>query len=115
MTKTRLDLSTLARRPLATSDVEHAVFKAQPAKSIRSPASSRMEVLMTQASACSLQSLRATLQSKGVHTADAWLQVTSAVGVSAGATIITVFGIGPRTKAFPFGVWTPFRVVLPVR
>jgi probable HAF family extracellular repeat protein len=60
-----------------------------------------------------MQSLRAVLQSKGVHTSDAWVQVTSAAGVSGDGTIITGFGIGPRSKAFPFGVWTPFRVVLP--
>jgi probable HAF family extracellular repeat protein len=61
-----------------------------------------------------MQSLRAVLQAKGVHTADAWVQVTAAPGVSADGTVITGFGLSPRTKAFPFGVWTPFRVVLPV-
>jgi len=61
-----------------------------------------------------MQSLRAALQAQGVHTADAWVQVTSATSLSADGTIITGFGLSPRTKAFPFGVWTPFRVVLPV-
>jgi probable HAF family extracellular repeat protein len=61
-----------------------------------------------------IQSLRGVLQAQGVHTADAWVQVTSAAGVSANGAVITGFGLSPRTKAFPFGVWTPFRVVLPV-
>ncbi len=61
-----------------------------------------------------MQSLRAVLQAKGVHTADGWVQVTSAAGISVNGTVITGFGLNPRTKAFPFGVWTPFRVVLPV-
>ena len=60
-----------------------------------------------------MQSLRAVLQAAGVHSADNWVQVTSATGVSADGTVITGFGLSPRTKAFPFGVWTPFRVVLP--
>ena len=60
-----------------------------------------------------IRSLRAVLQAAGVHGADSWVQVTSATGVSADGTVITGFGLSPRTKAFPFGVWTPFRVVLP--
>jgi uncharacterized membrane protein len=59
-----------------------------------------------------LRSLRAVLQQQGVHTADTWVQVTSATGISADGTVITGFGISPRTKEFPFGVQTPFRVVL---
>ncbi len=59
-----------------------------------------------------LRSLRTVLQQQGVHTADAWVQVTSATGISADGTVITGFGISPRTKEFPFGVQTPFRVVL---
>jgi hypothetical protein len=61
-----------------------------------------------------MQSLRAVLRAQGAHTADAWVQVTSAAGVSANGVVVTGFGLSPRTKAFPFGVWTPFRVVLPV-
>ena len=61
-----------------------------------------------------IQSLRAVLQAQGVHSADGWVQVTTAAGISANGTVITGFGLSPRTKAFPFGVWTPFRVVLPV-
>jgi probable HAF family extracellular repeat protein len=61
-----------------------------------------------------VQSLRAVLRAQGAHTADAWVQVTSAAGVSANGVVVTGFGLSPRTKAFPFGVWTPFRVVLPV-
>ncbi len=60
-----------------------------------------------------MQSLRSVLQANGVHSADAWVQVTSATGVSADGTIITGFGLNPRSTMFPFGVWTPFRVVLP--
>jgi uncharacterized membrane protein len=60
-----------------------------------------------------MQSLRAVLQVAGVHEADNWVQVTSATGISADGTVITGFGLSPKTKAFPFGVWTPFRVVLP--
>ena len=61
-----------------------------------------------------MQSLRAVLQAQGVHSADGWVQVTTAAGISATGTVITGFGLSPRTTAFPFGVWTPFRVVLPV-
>ena len=61
-----------------------------------------------------IQSLRTVLQAQGVHSADGWVQVTTAAGISANGTVITGFGLSPRTKAFPFGVWTPFRVVLPV-
>lgn len=61
-----------------------------------------------------MQSLRAVLRAQGAHTADAWVQVTSAAGVSANGVVVMGFGLSPRTKAFPFGVWTPFRVVLPV-
>ena len=52
-------------------------------------------------------------QSKGIHAADAWVQVTTAAGVSADGTVIAGFGLSPRPKAFLFGVWMPFRVVLP--
>lgn len=58
-------------------------------------------------------SLRSVLDSDGVHSADNWVRVTSATGISADGTIITGFGLNPRSTQFPFGVNTPFRVVLP--
>jgi probable HAF family extracellular repeat protein len=61
-----------------------------------------------------MQSLVAVLQAHGVHTADDWVTVAVAAGISADGTIITGSGQGPRTKEFPFGVDTPFRIVLPV-
>ena len=60
-----------------------------------------------------MQDIKAVLQKDGVHTADKWIQL-SAVGVSADGTVILGYGLSPRTNAFPFGQWTPFRVVLPV-
>jgi hypothetical protein len=35
-------------------------------------------------------------------------------GISADGTVMVGYGQGPRTKALPFGQWTPFRVVLPL-
>lgn len=61
-----------------------------------------------------MQDIKAVLQAAGVHTADKWVQLTSAVGVSANGTVIVGYGLNPRTKAFPFGVYTPFRVMLPL-
>lgn len=58
-------------------------------------------------------SLRSVLDSDGVHSADNWVQVTSATGISGDGTIITGFGLNQRSTQFPFGVNTPFRVVLP--
>ena len=62
-----------------------------------------------------MQSLRSVLDANGVHGADNWVQVTSATGISTNGVIITGFGLSPRSSAFPFGVWTPFAVVLPTR
>jgi probable HAF family extracellular repeat protein len=61
-----------------------------------------------------MQDIKTILQAAGVHTADNWVQLSSAVGISDDGTVIAGYGLSPRTKAFPFGVWTPFRVVLPV-
>jgi probable HAF family extracellular repeat protein len=61
-----------------------------------------------------IEDLRSALQSAGVHTADNWLTVDTADGVSADGTIITGYGLNPPTSTFHFGVWTPFRAVLPV-
>jgi probable HAF family extracellular repeat protein len=61
-----------------------------------------------------MQDIKTALQENGVHSADNWVQLSTAVGVSADGTVIVGYGLSPRTKAFPFGQWTPFRVVLPV-
>jgi probable HAF family extracellular repeat protein len=61
-----------------------------------------------------MQDLKTVLQEAGVHTADNWVQLSSAVGISADGTRIVGYGLSPRTKAFPFGEWTPFVIVLPV-
>jgi probable HAF family extracellular repeat protein len=62
-----------------------------------------------------MQDLRSLLQAAGVHTADGWVTIDTAAGVSADGTIIVGFGQNPRTKQNRFGVNTPFRVVLPVQ
>jgi probable HAF family extracellular repeat protein len=61
-----------------------------------------------------MQDILVALQAAGVHTADKWITLASAGGISANGTVITGFGQSPATKAFPFGVNTPFRIVLPV-
>jgi probable HAF family extracellular repeat protein len=61
-----------------------------------------------------MQDLLTVLQAAGVHTADKWVDLNTMVGVSADGTIMVGYGQGPRTKAAPFGDWTPFRIVLPV-
>jgi probable HAF family extracellular repeat protein len=61
-----------------------------------------------------MQELKAILDAAGVHTADNWVQLTTLDGISADGTVIVGYGLSPKTKAFPFGQWEPFRVVLPV-
>lgn len=61
-----------------------------------------------------MQDLKTILDAAGVHTADKWVSLDALAGVSADGTVMTGYGLNPRTTAFPFGVWTPFRVVLPV-
>jgi probable HAF family extracellular repeat protein len=61
-----------------------------------------------------MQDLKTILDAAGVHTADNWVTLDTLVGVSADGKVMTGYGLNPRSKAFPFGVWTPFRVVLPV-
>jgi probable HAF family extracellular repeat protein len=65
--------------------------------------------------ATGMQDLRSLLQAAGVHTADNWVTIDAAAGVSADGTVIVGFGQNPRTKQNRFGVNTPFRVVLPVQ
>ena len=61
-----------------------------------------------------MQDLKTALQAVGVHTADNWVSLATVDGISADGTVIVGYGLTPRTKAFPFGQWEPFRVVLPV-
>jgi probable HAF family extracellular repeat protein len=61
-----------------------------------------------------MQDLKTLLHAQGVHSADNWVVVDTLNGVSADGTVMVGYGQGPRTKTFPFGQWTPFRVVLPV-
>jgi uncharacterized membrane protein len=60
-----------------------------------------------------MQDVLAVLDADGIHRADKWVQLSSLVGVSADGTVMAGYGLGPRTKALPFGQWTPFRIVLP--
>jgi probable HAF family extracellular repeat protein len=46
--------------------------------------------------------------------ASQWIVLFTANGVSADSTVIAGYGLSPKTSAFPFGQWTPFRAVLPV-
>jgi probable HAF family extracellular repeat protein len=61
-----------------------------------------------------MQDLKTILDAAGVRTADDWVTLDALVGVSADGKVMTGYGLNPRSKAFPFGVWTPFRVHLPV-
>ena len=61
-----------------------------------------------------MQDLKTILDAAGVHTTDKWVSLDALVGVSADGKVMTGYGLSPRSAAFPFGVWTPFRVVLPV-
>ena len=61
-----------------------------------------------------MRQLTAVLQAAGVHAADKWVDVDTLDAISADGTVMVGYGQSPRTKAFPFGQWTPFRVVLPV-
>ncbi len=62
-----------------------------------------------------MQELKAILDTAGVHTADKWVQLTTLNGISADGTVIVGYGLTPKTTAFPFGQWEPFRVVLPLQ
>jgi probable HAF family extracellular repeat protein len=61
-----------------------------------------------------MQDLKTALQTAGVHTADNWVSLATVDGISTDGTIIVGYGLTPRTKAFPFGQWEPFRIVLPM-
>jgi probable HAF family extracellular repeat protein len=62
-----------------------------------------------------MQNLLDALHGAGVDTADNWVTLSGLFGVSADGTVMTGYGQSPRTKAAPFGVVEPFRVVLPVQ
>jgi len=62
-----------------------------------------------------MQDLRAVLDAQGVRAPEKWVTFVSATGISADGTVIIGFGQNPRSKAFPFGVNTPFRIVLPAQ
>ncbi len=64
--------------------------------------------------ATGMQDLLTVLQAANVHSADKWITLDTADGISADGTVITGYGQSPATKTFPFGVETPFRIVLPV-
>jgi probable HAF family extracellular repeat protein len=61
-----------------------------------------------------MQNLTTVLHAAGINTADNWVSLVEMNGVSADGTVMVGYGQSPRTKAFPFGNWEPFRVVLPV-
>jgi probable HAF family extracellular repeat protein len=61
-----------------------------------------------------MQDLKIALQTAGLHTADNWVSLATLDGISADGTVMVGYGLTPRTKAFPFGQWEPFRIVLPV-
>ena len=61
-----------------------------------------------------MEDLPTALQAANVHSADQWVTLNTADGISADGTVIAGCGQSPRTKALPFGVETPFRIVLPV-
>jgi probable HAF family extracellular repeat protein len=61
-----------------------------------------------------MEDLLTVLQAAGIHNADKWVQLNSMVGVSADGAVMVGYGLSPRTSAFPFGQWEPFRIVLPV-
>jgi probable HAF family extracellular repeat protein len=60
-----------------------------------------------------MQDMKAVLDTAGVHTADPWITLDSLIGISADGTVMVGYGQSPKTTAFPFGQFEPFRVVLP--
>ncbi|MGC9947386.1 MAG: hypothetical protein ABSF64_13535 [Bryobacteraceae bacterium] len=42
-----------------------------------------------------------------------WVTLAELDGVSADGTVMVGYGQSPRTKAFPYGNFEPFRAVLP--
>jgi probable HAF family extracellular repeat protein len=60
-----------------------------------------------------MQDMKTVLDTAGVHTADTWVTLDTLVGISADGTVMVGYGQSPKTKAFPFGQFEPFRVVLP--
>ncbi len=62
-----------------------------------------------------MQDMKTVLDTAGVHTADTWVTLDTLVGISSDGTTMIGYGQSPKTKAFPFGNFEPFRVVLPVQ
>jgi len=62
-----------------------------------------------------MQDMKTVLDTAGVHTADTWVTLDTLVGISADGTTMVGYGQSPKTKAFPFGQFEPFRVVLPAQ
>ena len=62
-----------------------------------------------------MQDMKTVLDTAGVHTADTWATLDTLVGISSDGTTMIGYGQRPKTKAFPFGNFEPFRVVLPVQ
>jgi probable HAF family extracellular repeat protein len=60
-----------------------------------------------------MQDMKIVLDTAGVHTADTWVTLDTLVGISTDGTTMVGYGQSPKTKAFPFGQFEPFRVVLP--
>jgi probable HAF family extracellular repeat protein len=60
-----------------------------------------------------MQDLVTVLDAAGVHTGDTWVTLDTLVGISADGTTMVGYGQSPKTKAYPFGQFEPFRVVLP--
>jgi probable HAF family extracellular repeat protein len=61
-----------------------------------------------------MQDLVTVLDTAGVHTADTWVTLDTLVGISADGTTMVGYGQSPKTKAYPFGQFEPFRAVLPI-
>jgi hypothetical protein len=61
-----------------------------------------------------MEDVLTALQAANVYSANNWVSLDIADGISADGTIMTGYGQSPRTQTFPFGVEPPFRIVLPV-
>jgi probable HAF family extracellular repeat protein len=62
-----------------------------------------------------MQDLKTVLDAANVHTADTWVTLDTLVGISTDGTVMVGYGQSPKTTAFPFGQFEPFRAVLPAQ
>lgn len=108
-----MDLGTLPNGPESAVDASNQDGSVLVGHSLTSGSSSSDHAFRWTAKT-GMQDLRSALQAAGVHTADNWVALQVATGVSDDGTVIVGWGIGPQTTQFPFGVTTPFRIVLPV-